>query len=119
MKDYIFLLLLTFLLNSCVSIYEPIVHVNKYYAPVQSAIIVTEAPANSTYIGTIKTVPHDNSHPFADDINKAKSVLLQAAAEAGAKYIILTNYQKPTSDYHSHIDYEYGDGITLEAEMYR
>lgn len=115
------ILLLTFLLSftSCSSIYQAIVHTNKFYSPVQHAVFVEEAPEGSIYVGTVKIVPHDNSNPFSDDIIKAKAKMLEAAAEAGAKYVVITNFQKPTSDYRTKLDWDYGDGINLIGEMYR
>ena len=119
MKKVILLLTILLSFNSCSSIYQAIVHTNKYYSPSSKAVFVEEAPEGSIYVGTVKIVPHDNSNPFSDDIVKAKAKMLEAAAEAGARYVIVISVQKPTSDYGTKLDWDYGDGINLIGEMYR
>ena len=119
MKKYFRLLAILLALSSCSAIYLPIVHANKYYEPLSNAVFVDTAPEGSIYIGTVKTVPHDNSIPYGDNREKAKAVMLEAAAKAGARYVVITNITQISSDYRSTIDYDYGDGISLIGEMYR
>lgn len=88
------------------------------YPPTDIAEIVEHVPDHAAYIGKIKLVPSDNSNSF----NKEKAIkkLKKSACEYGAKYILITHMEASGSDFiHTHLDRSFGDGITIEANLYR
>lgn len=113
----------TILCTGCSHKYLPIVKATKYYPPTSNAMIVDVVPADAIYIGTIKVVPRDYSFETSSDRKIAINNLREAAAKAGANYIYLTNMVRQNDDYYyrffNAITEDYGEGYTIEAEMYR
>lgn len=82
------------------------------------AEIIEIVPNHIVYIGKIKLVPNDNSISF--DKDKAMKELKKYACEYGARYIYITHIEASQSDFrYIHIDRSFGDGITIEANLYR
>ncbi len=101
----------------------PIVKTLKRYPPVESAQFVETVPYTAEYIGTIKVVPRDYSFEVKDAYNTALRSLQKAAAKAGANYIYVTYSTAPNKDFYSDLfnafAKDYGEGVTIEAELYR
>lgn len=120
MKKFVFLFSVM-CLTAC-NIYTPIVHVNRYFSPTTSVEILAEPPTNfQTYFGTVKVVATDNFFPTDKDYQRAIETLLEVAKRCGANYIYIRNYDSRTSDfkYLRFLDQDYGEGVTIEAELYR
>jgi hypothetical protein len=116
MKKITYFFLLLILCTSCNS-FVPIVKTYGYYPPTSNAIIVNAIPANTEYIGTIAI--HPNDHTFFRGWNKERlyTQLKTAAANAGANYIYITNFEESSVDYW--FNYNFGDGFSVRAELYR
>ncbi len=100
----------------CFPAFVPIVKVDGYYRPTQSAQLVNEIPEDAIYIGTIKLVPHDLAGFRSRNIDKVYYLLQHESAKVGARYIYVTNLTRRPIDY----IWEYLDsGYTIQAELYR
>lgn len=110
-------------LVSCSHKYLPIVKTTKYYPPTANAMIVDSVPADAIYIGTIKVVPRDYSFETRSDRRTAVNNMREAAAKAGANYLYLVNMVRQNDDYYfrffNAVTESFGEGYTIEAEMYR
>ena len=110
-------------LFSCSHKYLPMVKTIKQYPPVSYAAYVKAVPSSAEYIGTIKVVPRDYSFQTSGDYEKAIKNLQEAAAKAGANYIYVTYVTAPNTDYYSRffnaLTQDFGEGLTIEAELYR
>lgn len=108
---------------SCSHKYLPIVKTKGYYAPVPTAKYVEMVPSSAVYIGTIKVVPRDYSFETKSDYDIAIRNLQEAAAKAGANYIYVTYVSVPSKDYYYHffnaVTQSFGEGLVIEAELYR
>lgn len=81
-------------------------------------MIVDQIPRNSEYIGKIKIVPSDFSNSFNKD--SALNSLKKNGCKYGARYIYILNMESSGSDFmNTHLDRTFGDGYTIEAELYR
>ena len=116
---YIFAILLC----ACSHKYLPIVQLTKNYPPVEHARYVNVVPESAVFIGTIKVVPRDYSFETRKDYKAAIYNLQEAAAKTGANYIYVTYVSAQNSDYYSKffnaLTADYGEGFTIEAELYR
>ncbi|MBR3566220.1 MAG: hypothetical protein IKN91_07855 [Paludibacteraceae bacterium] len=124
MKKYFMLILFCTLLCTCSSHkYLPIVKTNKFYPPLEKADIVQSVPSESIFIGTIKLVLREYRFEMTRDSEIVLNNLKEEAARAGARYIYLLNFAPPSSDYYSGfmqtITRDFGEGYTIEAELYR
>ncbi len=125
MKRIITTAIIVCMMSSCKSVYIAISHPTENFEPYSEAIFVEQAPEGSTYIGTIKVVPSDFFNPRKDNIDNAKAKMLEAAAEKGAKYIVITNIEYPSNEYLGLFGktvtgpLHLGDGITIKADMYK
>ncbi len=114
----IVLIMLCSIMTGCIAQYFPIAKIEKYYAPTVTAQIISSVSSEMIYIGKLKMVPSDNSFSF--DKEKAMGALLREAAHNGANYVYIKGLNSTFSDYESvHGDRAWGDGITIEAELYR
>lgn len=115
-------LILPLLLIGC-NVYEPIIHVNRYYPPTEFVRILSEPPMDySGYFGTIKVVPADGSVPTRKDVEKAIECLKETAKNCGAHSMYIRNYDPNYSDmmFLKFIDTHLsGSGAVLDAELYR
>jgi glycine betaine/choline ABC-type transport system substrate-binding protein len=116
MKKIIYAFVFLILCTSCNS-FVPIVKTYGYYPPTSNAIIVNNIPASAEYIGTIAI--HPNDHPLFSGWDKERlyTQLKTAAANAGARYIYITNLEASSVDYW--FNYDNGDGFSVRAELYR
>ena len=110
-------------LFSCSHKYLPMVKTIKQYPPVPYATYVNAVSSSAEYIGTIKMVPRDYSFQTRRDYETAIKNLQDAAAKAGANYIYVTHVTAPNTDYYNQffnaLAQDYGEGLTIEAELYR
>lgn len=112
------LIALCCIMTGCIAQYFPIAKIEKYYAPTVTAKIISSVSPDMIYIGKLKMVPSDNSFSF--DKETAMAALLREAAHNGANYVYIKGLNKTSSDYESfHVDLTCGDGVTIEAELYR
>ena len=122
MKKILFCILCV-LLCGCAHKYLPIVKTDRSYPPVSSAQYVNNVPYSAKFIGTIKVVPRDYSFQTRRDYEIAIKNLQEAAAKAGAKYIYVTYVTAPNEDFYHRffnaITESFGEGLTIEAELYR
>jgi hypothetical protein len=96
---------------------QPIVHVTTYCPARPYATLVTEIPANTKYLGTVKIVPGDDNLISSFNKEKVMNKLLKEAAKVGADYVYIKSIEKTNKDYA--IDYTFSDGYTIMGEMYR
>jgi len=111
------------ILVSCSHKYLPIVKATRYYPSTANAMIVDSVPADAIYMGTIKVVPRDYSFETKSDRRIAVNNMREAAAKAGANYLYLVNMVRQNDDYYfrffNAVTESFGEGYTIEAEMYR
>lgn len=89
-----------------------------HYPSTENCIIVDEVPKSAVKFGKIKLVPSDNSNSFNKD--KAIKALKKSASKYGANYIVILNIDESGSDFiNTHLDRLFGDGLTIEATLYR
>ena len=122
MKKVIKILLfctITCCFNACFMLnrLQPIVHVTTYCPARPYATLVTEIPANTKYLGTVKIVPGDDNLISSFNKEKVMNKLLKEAAKVGADYVYIKSIEKTNKDYA--IDYTFSDGYTIMGEMYR
>ena len=105
--------------NACflLSRLQPIVHVTSYCSSRPYATLVTEIPAGTKYLGTVKIVPGDDNFISSFDKDKIINKLLDEAAKVGADYVYIKSIDKTNKDYA--IDITFSDGYTIMGEMYR
>ncbi len=112
------LIVLCSIMTGCITQYFPIAKIEKYYAPTVTAQIISSVSSDMVYIGKLKMVPSDNSFSF--DKEKAIAALLKEAANNGANYVYVKGLNSTSSDYEAiPWDLTFGDGVTIEAELYR
>lgn len=112
------LIALCCIMTGCIAQYFPIAKIEKYYAPTVTAKIISSVSPDMIYIGKLKMVPSDNSFSF--DKEKAIAALLKEAANNGANYVYIKGLNSTSSDYEAiSWDQTFGDGVTIEAELYR
>jgi hypothetical protein len=119
MRRYIrilFLVLIVCCFNAC-NLLQPIVHVTAYCPARPYAILVTEIPAGTKYLGTVKIVPGDNAFRTSFKKEKIMNKLLDEAAKVGADYVYVKSIEKTNKDFF--FDLVYSDGYTIMGEMYR
>ena len=113
---FVGLLILCCLCSSC-AIYLPIPKIEKYYPPTQETTIITEVHNDMIYIGKLKVVPSDNSFSF--NKKRATKVLIKKAKKYGARFVFIKGINTTSSDYvFIPWDWTWGDGVTIEAELY-
>lgn len=108
-------------LSSCGAYYKVIPNVT-YQQPVESAQIIYHRPADmSGYMGSMKIVPSDFVLYSAPQKKKVFKKLMKEAAAAGARYVYVRGLEVPGSDLviFKGLDVEFGEGVTLDAELYR
>ena len=111
------LIVLCSIMTGCITQYFPIAKIEKYYAPTVTAQIISSVSSDMVYIGKLKMVPSDNSFSF--DKEKAIAALLKEAANNGANYVYVKGLNSTSSDYEAiPWDLTFGDGVTIEAELY-
>ena len=94
------LIVLCSIMTGCITQYFPIAKIEKYYAPTVSAQIIS-------------------SVSFSFDKEKAIAALLREAANNGANYVYIKGLNSTSSDYEAiPWDLTFGDGVTIEAELY-
>lgn len=114
----VLLIALCCIMTGCITQYFPIAKIEKYYAPTVTAKIISSVSPDMIYIGKLKMVPSDNSFSF--DKEKAIAALLKEAANNGANYVYVKGLNSTSSDYEAiSWDQTFGDGVTIEAELYR
>lgn len=114
----VLLIALCCIMTGCITQYFPIAKIEKYYAPTVTAKIIPSVSPDMVYIGKLKMVPSDNSFSF--DKEKAIAALLKEAAHNGANYVYVKGLNSTSSDYEAiSWDQTFGDGVTIEAELYR
>ena len=122
-KNSLWVCLVLVMLVGCSHKYLPIVKTTQYYPPVEHAEYVKLVPLSAIYIGTIKVVPRDYSFETRSDYETAIKNLQEAAAKAGANYIYVTRVTAQSADYYykffNAVTEDFGEGFTIEAELYR
>lgn len=114
MRHYFILALLLFL-TGCSS-YTPIAKIPKRYPPVASATLVQAVPSGAQYIGNLKIVPTDANLSLNE--KRATKSLLKKAAKYGARYVYIVHSEKTNYDFWR-LGWEQGDGVSIEAELFR
>ncbi len=110
------------MLASCRTYYMPIVKVSKFYPPTNYVTVVydrDDIPEEVQYIGTIKIVPGDRSFP-RNYFDAAMEIIKKEAMNVGARYMLLVSANYTNTDYrYIRLDATWGDGYTIECEVYR
>ena len=110
------LIILCCLCHGC-AIYLPISKIEKYYPPTPETTIITEVQNDMIYMGKLKIVPSDNSFSF--NKRKALKALMKEAKKCGARFVYIKGINTTSSDYvFIPWDWTWGDGVTVEAELY-
>lgn len=104
------------ILSGCATI--PIAKPIKYYSPRDITEIVDDIPHNCIYIGTIKMVPRGDASVRSErQKERVLRRLQREAAKVGADCVFITDIQRSNKDYL--LDWNFSDGYTIEAEMFR
>ena len=78
---------------------------------------LTEVHNDMIYIGKLKVVPSDNSFSF--NKKRALKALIKEAKKYGARFVFIKGINTTSSDYvFIPWDWTWGDGVTIEAELY-
>lgn len=112
-------LLVSLCYQSCISTrYLPIKNIVRIYPPTDAVLLIDKVTEEMIYIGRLKVVPDDRS--FIINTDKGIKSIIEEARKCGANYVYIKEMTITSTDFrYIRWDTTYGDGATIEAELYR